>query len=390
MATTPPEQKLAKATFPNMLERFKGEIARALPRHLNPDRMARIALTCFRQNPRLAECDPRSVFASVIQASQLGLEPGILGQAYLIPYKTECQLIIGYQGLVDLTRRSGLVKRIEAHVVRQGEKFTYRTGLHTVLEHEPLLEGTPGALRLAYAVAEFADGGYHAEVMAEDQINRIRDRSQGYIAAKKYNKDTPWETDTEEMWRKTVLRRICKYLPKSPELVTALQLDEAAAQGRQALTVEDAIAGTWEAPVLEVTTAAGQDERLAEKSKANLEEIKEKYAQQIPSPPTAPPAEGDPMYAAYQEKLRVEAERQKAEVAAKYGAGQPSSGDAAAAAESPAAPIEKQEAPTGSGLPTPPAGAEAAPVVSAPPEQQEEQHGLALEFEKPKTKKGGK
>jgi recombination protein RecT len=272
------QQKLAKATFPNMLERFKGEIARALPRHLNADRMCRIALTEFRKNPRLAECDPRSVFAAIIVASQLGLEPGVLGQAYLIPYKQECQLIIGYQGLIDLVRRSGLVQRIEAHVVRHGEKFTYKSGLHTVLEHEPQLEGTPGALRLCYAVAEFKDGGYHVEVMVQDQVEKIRDRSQAVINAKKYNKTTPWDTDTEEMWRKTVLRRVCKYLPKSPEIATALSLDDAAAQGRQAITVDDAIAGTWQAPVLEVTT----DDRLAAKSANGLEEIKQRYAQTHP------------------------------------------------------------------------------------------------------------
>jgi phage RecT family recombinase len=215
--------------------------------------MARIALTEFRKNPRLAQCDPKSVFAAVIQGSQLGLEPGLMGQAYLIPYGKECQLIPGYQGLVDLVRRSGLVRRIEAHVVRDGDKFTYCTGLATILEHEPVLDGVPGEMRLAYAVAEFADGGYHVEVMTRAQIERIRDRSQNVINAKKFDKKTPWDTDTDEMWRKTVLRRICKYLPKSAELATALALDQAADGGAQQLRVEDAIEGTW-APVTEEET----------------------------------------------------------------------------------------------------------------------------------------
>lgn len=317
------QAKVQRATFPNMLEKFKGEIARALPRHLNPDRMCRIALTEFRKNPKLADCDPRSVFAAIIVASQLGLEPGVLGQAYLIPYKNECQLIVGYQGLIDLVRRSGMVQRVEAHVVHHGDKFTYRTGLHTVLEHEPQLEGTPGALRLVYAVAEFKDGGYHVEVMTEDQINKIRDRSQAVINAKKYGKTTPWDTDTSEMWRKTALRRICKFLPKSPEIAIALSLDDAAAQGRQAITVQDAIDGTWQAPVLEVTT---QDDRLAAKSADNLEEIKTRVATEQgieigplrAGPPTI--AEADPAKA---EQMRAEAERQKAAVAEKFGANQP-------------------------------------------------------------------
>ncbi len=59
--------------FPALLDAYKGEIARALPRHLNAETMTRVALTCFRMNPKLEECKPASVFAAVIQASQLGL-----------------------------------------------------------------------------------------------------------------------------------------------------------------------------------------------------------------------------------------------------------------------------------------------------------------------------
>src|SRR3989304_2471431 len=101
--------------FPAMLKAFLPEIQRALPKHLDGDRMSRIALTAFRRTPKLAECDPRSVFAAVIQASQLGLEPDTLGRAYLVTYKVnkklpsgkweahyECQFIPGWKGLVDL------------------------------------------------------------------------------------------------------------------------------------------------------------------------------------------------------------------------------------------------------------------------------------------------
>jgi recombination protein RecT len=250
-------------TFPAMLEKFKGEIARALPSHLNGDRMARIALTSFRSNPKLAQCDPRSVFAAIIVASQLGLEPGVMGQCYLIPYKNECQLQIGYQGLIDLVRRTGKVKRIEAHVVHEKDKFTYRAGLSPILEHEPCIDGDPGPARLAYAVAEFTDGGYHVEVMTGQQIEAIRDRSQNVINAKKYQKKTPWDTDPDEMWRKTLIRRICKYLPKSAELAIAVALENASDRGPQRLTIDDAIDATWapveiDGQVLEVDTGTGE------------------------------------------------------------------------------------------------------------------------------------
>lgn len=258
--------------FPKMLEAFKAEIAVALPSHLNADRMARIALTCFRQNPTLAECEPQSVFACIVMASQLGLEPGLMGQAYLIPFNSkvkrknergqmvevwvkQCQLIPGYQGLVDLARRSGRIKSLEAHVVHEHDHFECRFGLDPVLSHEPKWDGDRGAPRLAYAVAQLTDGGVHVEVMGRKEIEAIRDRSQNVINAKKYNKQTPWDSDTEQMWIKTVLRRICKFLPKSVELASAIALDAANARGRsQTLDLNDVIDGDYTA------IAAGEDD----------------------------------------------------------------------------------------------------------------------------------
>lgn len=246
--TTAIAKKGPPKDFPSMLEAWKGEIARALPAHLNPDRMCRIALTCFRKTPKLAECEPTSVFAAIIMASQLGLEPGLLGQAYLVPYGKECQLIPGYQGLIELVRRTGRVKRIEAHVVHEQDMFKYTTGLTTTLEHTPFLDGDPGPARLAYAVAEMVDGGNHVEVMTKREIEAIRDRSNAVKSAKRFGKQTPWDTDTDEMWRKTLVRRISKFLPKSAELETAIALDDASSKGRQGISVDDAIDATW-APV---------------------------------------------------------------------------------------------------------------------------------------------
>ena len=257
-------QQKTTSTFPAMLEAYKGEIARAIPRHMNADRLARIALTEFRKNPKLAECAPKSVFAAIIIASQLGLEPGLLGQAYLIPFKSECQLIPGYQGLIDLVRRTGKVKRIEAHVVREGDKFTYKTGLVTVLEHEPSFDGPEGPMILAYAVAEFTDGGYHVEVMSKHQIETIRDNSQGYKSAMQYKKDHPWLSNADEMWRKTLIRRICKYLPKSAELVTAIGLDDVAGNGYQGITIDSAVTGDWSGPVVDAPAETPVQEKRSQ------------------------------------------------------------------------------------------------------------------------------
>jgi recombination protein RecT len=247
------------AGFPAMLEQYKGEIARALPKHINPDRMARIALTAFRMTPKLAECDPRSVFAAVIQSSQLGLEIGLMGEAHLVPFGNQCQLIPGYTGLMKLARNSGLVVDIYAEAVRINDKFALKLGMQRDLQHEPLTAqgGFPasdeerGAIVGFYAVGVLKDGSRTFVAMSRAEVEKIRDGSKGYQAAKKYKKDSPWDTDFGPMGKKTAIRRLCNWLPKSPELATALSLDDNA--GRQHLNVDDAAAGVF-TPVVDETT----------------------------------------------------------------------------------------------------------------------------------------
>lgn len=260
-----------KREFPIMLQKYKAEIAKALPKHMNVDRMTRIALTAFRQTPKLAECDPLSVFAAVIQSSQLGLEVGLMGEAHLVPFNKrinengkwinspQCQLIPGYQGLMKLARNTGQIADIYAHAVRLNDTFDIVFGLEQTLIHEPLKNsGFPasdeerGEIVGFYAVAVFKDGARHFEAMSRRQVESIRDSSSGYQAAVKaaqqYNKnpETPWVLHFEAMGIKTVIRRLSKLLPKSPELIQALALDNQAEKGQaQNLTINDAIEGTW-------------------------------------------------------------------------------------------------------------------------------------------------
>lgn len=254
--------------FPSLLKRSIGEIARALPRHINPDRMARIALTAFRTTPKLKECEPRSVLASVIQSSQLGLEIGLMGEAHLVPYGKQCQLIPGYTGLMKLARQSGLVQDIYAHEVRLNDKFSLKLGMERNLEHEPLTApgGFPasdeerGEVTGFYAVAVFKDSSRTFVAMGRMEVEKIRDSSKGYQAAKQWKKETVWDSDFVSMGLKTAIRRLCKYLPKSPELATALALDTVSEQGKdQNLNLNDIIEGTY-APVIDEETGEVLDE----------------------------------------------------------------------------------------------------------------------------------
>src|SRR5690554_3088052 len=143
-------------TLTALIERQKPEIARALPKHMDPDRLARIATTVLRQTPQLGQCTPESFLGALMTCAQLGLEPGPLGHAYLVPFKNnktgmfEVTFIPGYRGLVELARRSGQVQSVQAHVVREGDRFDYEFGLNPKLEHKPA--GSDGEVTHAYAV----------------------------------------------------------------------------------------------------------------------------------------------------------------------------------------------------------------------------------------------
>lgn len=228
-------------------ESQRGTLLAVLPKHVSPDRMLKIALGALRTTPKLFECNVESLFGAIVQCSQLGLEPNTpLGHAYLIPFDkhkkkgnqwvtvaTEVQVILGYRGLIDLARRSGQIVSIAAHEVCAGDEFAYSYGLNESLTHKPAMNNR-GPVIAFYAVAHLVGGGHAFEVMSVDAVTAIRDASQGWQRAVREKKQatSPWGAHFIEMGRKTVLRRLFKYLPVSIELASAVTLDEVAEAGR--------------------------------------------------------------------------------------------------------------------------------------------------------------
>jgi len=216
-------------------------IASVLPKHITADRMAKIALGCLRTNRKLldaAKRNPASFVNAIMSAARLGLEPGI--DAHLIPYENrkantvEIQMIPDYRGLLALARRSGLVTSISIQLVYEQDEFEMELGLQDKLVHKPCIVGDRGSPIVGYAVAKFTDGSHHVEWMSVASINAIRDGSQNYRFAKQKGYDNPWIQHWEEMARKTLARRISKYLPRSIEIVNAEALMDAADQGKAA------------------------------------------------------------------------------------------------------------------------------------------------------------
>lgn len=220
----PSKQRMG--TLKEMLDKNKHSIAAVIPKHMNPDRLLKIALVAASRNKRLLECDPQSILRSLITASQLGLEPETpLGSCYLVPYRNsenktmEAQFILGYRGMIELARRSGQISTIEAHIVYENDKFKCNFGLAPILEHEPCWDDAEGGkVRAVYAVAKLKDGSIQHEVMTYGQIEAVRKRSKASTSG-------PWLTDWGEMARKTVVKRLCKYLPMSIEISAAIEAD---------------------------------------------------------------------------------------------------------------------------------------------------------------------
>lgn len=231
-----------------LIEQMKPQIARALPKHMDPDRIARIALTVVRQTPQLARCNPQSFLGALMTAAQLGLEPGPLGEAYFVPYGQEVTFIPGYRGLVKLAWQSGQMKSISAHVVRERDEFEYAYGLEPVLRHRPALTDA-GDVIAVYAAAVLKDGGSAFVVLSRQDVEDIRSRSRA-------GRNGPWVTDWDAMARKTAVRQLIRWLPLSSELQnlqTAALLDESVRRGDDVAKPLDEVAGEYiEVPVHEV------------------------------------------------------------------------------------------------------------------------------------------
>ena len=213
-------------TIEVLLKKMEGEIKRALPKHMTAEKLTRITLTTLRLNPKLMECNQASLLGAVMQAAQLGLEPGLLGQCYLIPFKnnklgtTEAQFQIGYKGFIELVRRTGQVAVLEAHEVHENDKFEFSYGSEGTLKHIPNLRGDRGQSYCYYAYAKMKDGSEAYQVMSVHDINRIRDK---YSKTKSFG---PWVDEYDSMAKKTVLKQLIKYLPLSTEIMTQLAQDE--------------------------------------------------------------------------------------------------------------------------------------------------------------------
>lgn len=204
-----------------LVERMAPELEKQLPKAITVERFTRVVLTELERTPKLYECEPRSLLGAMMLASQLGLEPGPLGHVYFVPFAGRAVFVLGYQGMIALAFRSGLLKDIEARTVREGDHFEYRHGTSPRLIFEPGPErDAPCAY---YALARFRTGGFHFEVLTPEEIEAHRKRSPAGRAS-----EGPWASDYERMAQKTCIRVMRPYLPLGVEAARAFAADEMA------------------------------------------------------------------------------------------------------------------------------------------------------------------
>ena len=222
------EAKLDKPqkTLRDYIKSMEGEIKKALPSVLTPERFTRMMLSAVSNTPKLPECTPKSFLAAMMSAAQLGLEPSTpLGQAYLIPFKNkgvlEVQFQVGYKGLIDLAYRSGEVDIIQAQAVHENDVWECEFGIEPKLKHIPA-DTSRGEVVRYYAMFRTKTGGYGFEVMSVDDI-----KAHAAKYSQSFNSSfSPWKTNFDAMAKKTVLKQCLKYAPMKSDFVKAIASDE--------------------------------------------------------------------------------------------------------------------------------------------------------------------
>lgn len=205
------------------IERLQPTFQLAMPKGMEATRLVRDALTCLRTIKDLDRCDPDSVLGALMTCAQLGLRPGVLGHAWPLPYwdgRTggyRAQLVIGYQGLIELAHRSGQIASLIARTVHENDHFDVDYGLADSLIHKPNLRADRGAPIAYYAIAKFVSGGHAFLVMTHADMVNHRDRYAPRNKAKQIV--GPWVDNFDAMALKTTIRQLAKYMPKSTDLL---------------------------------------------------------------------------------------------------------------------------------------------------------------------------
>jgi recombination protein RecT len=203
----------------SQLTRMAPELAKVLPNHVTPEKFERVTLTALQRSPDLLACDRKSLFESVMQCAQDGLIPDGR-EAALTKFGQKVAYMPMVAGILKKVRQSGDLVTITAQMVYANDKFEYwidDEGEH--LAHKPEILDDPGEAKAVYAMAKTKDGGVYIEVLRMSDVHKIRSSSRGGNAG-------PWAQWTDQMAKKSAIRRLAKRLPMSTDLERIVQRDD--------------------------------------------------------------------------------------------------------------------------------------------------------------------
>lgn len=264
-----PPAKNPVVAFSNFLDKFKPQMALALPKHLTADRMARLAVTAFSTSPKLQQCEPKSIVGSIMTASTLGLEINVDGQGFLVPYGSTCTFVPGWKGLVDLVNRGGR-GTIFTGVIFKDQEYTFIDGARRdLIVHNETDLDDPADITHAYAIGWVK--GSDMPIIELWRVTKIRKHRDKY---NKVGKSHYSFRDWEMYCRKIPLLQALKYMPKSIELQQALTINDAAERGAYS-TIDGEFVTVTEpadqepADSAQAGTPAGQEEASATQAGGN-------------------------------------------------------------------------------------------------------------------------
>jgi len=251
-----------KPNLPALIESSELRFADVLPEGMDPKRVVRLAKFAVHRNPALLKCDPVSVIEAIVTACQLGLEINSpIGGAHLVPYKTKCQMIPDYRGLVKLALQNDDCLKLVAREVYDGDLFHIIQGTTESIEHVPLLGGEARMdedITGFYAVATLKGGITVHEYAPKGDVDKIRARSRA-------GNSGPWSTDYAAMGKKTMVKRVLKWLDLSPQLALAIEMDNRGDTGFAGSTTDR-------------DTEADVASDMAERARADMEALNENLA----------------------------------------------------------------------------------------------------------------
>jgi recombination protein RecT len=190
------------------------QFAMALPSHIKPEKFQRVVMTVAQQNPDLLQGDRRSLLGACMKCAADGLVPDGR-EAALVMFKGKPQYMPMMAGLLKRARNSGEISSVATHVVYEHDEFLIEYGDEEKLTHRPRLDGDRGKPIGAYAIAKLKDGSIVREWMSKSDIEKVR-------AVSRAGQSGPWVQWWDEMARKTVWRRLSKWLPMDAEDSEAL------------------------------------------------------------------------------------------------------------------------------------------------------------------------